>query len=604
MYSFWGIFWVDVSTLALAESDFVAVAKALGVTVNNLQDALRVLGATKQRWLLILDNADDPEVDYQTYIPSGSNGTIIMTSRMKNCELYNTIGSVVVDSLAPQELTDLLLKTSRTQNIPSSTLSRQIEEVIGILGSHTLAIIQAGAFIAAGHCRLDQYADYFQRHRHKMLQYTPQQAKSRHGNINATFETATAVLNNIENEADALSLLDVLSMLHFSPVPIKLFEDAWRGLVRLQQPHTTEFSSNSTNLLQWYLSYFPDFLVRAQGSRLTKSKDWDPFRLSQTIHLLESLALVIRNDSELSMHPLVHAWAKDRQSSSQQDQSWMIAGFIIVLSNHGSSIWHTHQLKLQPHLLSFLDTDIATALTRGPEHAILEILFHCSSILLQMRDDHKLTELLDCIIHEVKGDPGSPSPDLLPFYRLSAKNLLNQGRYEEAEYLSRKVLAEREALGPGHLDTLISLDHLAVVLQNQGKCDEAEAMNRRALEGRKEALGSNHPDTLASLSNLASMLSDQGKLEEAASLGREVLEEQQRILGEEHPDTISAMDNLAKTYWNQGRWEEVEKLQVQVIEKRTAKLGSDHPDTLTSIANLADIHRNQDRGGEAEEPQV
>jgi hypothetical protein len=44
------------------------------------------------------------------------------------------------------------------------------------------------------------------------------------------------------------------------------------------------------------------------------------------------------------------------------------------------------------------------------------------------------------------------------------------------------------------------------VLQDLGKYEAAEEMNRRALEGREKTLGKKHPDTLISVRNLASVL--------------------------------------------------------------------------------------------------
>jgi hypothetical protein len=67
-------------------------------------------------------------------------------------------------------------------------------------------------------------------------------------------------------------------------------------------------------------------------------------------------------------------------------------------------------------------------------------------------------------------------------------------------------------------DTLTSVGNLASVLRNQGKYEEAEAMNRRALEMREKVLGKEHPDTLTSMSQLASALSDQDKDVEAEQM--------------------------------------------------------------------------------------
>jgi hypothetical protein len=68
-------------------------------------------------------------------------------------------------------------------------------------------------------------------------------------------------------------------------------------------------------------------------------------------------------------------------------------------------------------------------------------------------------------------------------------------------------------LGEEHPDTLTSLNRLAAVLRHQGRYEEAEEMNRRALKGREKMLGKEHPDTLISVSSLASVLRQQGRYE-------------------------------------------------------------------------------------------
>lgn len=67
MSSFWGIFWVDVSTASSAVNDFLNIASKLGIHAQSLEEARQGLANVKQSWLLVLDNADNPEVDYQPY---------------------------------------------------------------------------------------------------------------------------------------------------------------------------------------------------------------------------------------------------------------------------------------------------------------------------------------------------------------------------------------------------------------------------------------------------------------------------------------------------------------------------------------------------------
>ncbi|KAL1970175.1 hypothetical protein VTN77DRAFT_6580 [Rasamsonia byssochlamydoides] len=60
--------------------------------------------------------------------------------------------------------------------------------------------------------------------------------------------------------------------------------------------------------------------------------------------------------------------------------------------------------------------------------------------------------------------------------------------------------------GIARADTLTSISNLGIVLENQGKYQEAEKMYRQALEGREKVLGPEHPDTVRSVDRLASVL--------------------------------------------------------------------------------------------------
>lgn len=92
-YSFWGVFWVDVSSDPLANSEFLAISEKLEFLAKSIDDVRYLLSNMEHSWLLILDNADDPDFNYQAYFPSGTHGTVIMTSRNARCAGYNKIGS-------------------------------------------------------------------------------------------------------------------------------------------------------------------------------------------------------------------------------------------------------------------------------------------------------------------------------------------------------------------------------------------------------------------------------------------------------------------------------------------------------------------------------
>ena len=119
---------------------------------------------------------------------------------------------------------------------------------------------------------------------------------------------------------------------------------------------------------------------------------------------------------------------------------------------------------------------------------------------------------------------GEEHPDTLGAKASLAISLRGHGEYDEAERLQRDVLAaRRRTLGDGHSSTINSMVSLAIVLKCQRKFLEAANLYREAIK----AGGAADPDTLdriEDLAHLAQLLRQEGKHDEAAALDREVPE--------------------------------------------------------------------------------
>jgi hypothetical protein len=121
-------------------------------------------------------------------------------------------------------------------------------------------------------------------------------------------------------------------------------------------------------------------------------------------------------------------------------------------------------------------------------------------------------------------------------------------RLQEAGVIATYVLNDRRrVLGEEHLDTIMSMNNLALTLGDHGQLDEAAEMNMEVLEKLRRIHGEQHPDTIGAMINLAHTLEKQGQLDEAAKMKKEVLEKMRCIFDEEHPGTIAAMFNLGNT---------------------------------------------------------
>ena len=624
-YRFWGIFWVDVDKPSTAERDFIAVAKLLGRVVESVPEALQVLATTYQSWLLILDNADDPGFDYQIYFPPGNHGAVLMTSRVTECKQYSADAFEALGGLEEEDSKELLLKAAELA--PGSWLAydNQAREVARLLGSHTLALIQAGAYISQGHCQLYQYPEVYQRQRQRLLKYRPKQAQSRYRDVYATFEASADVLEQSQTESarDALCLLQILSMFDSSVLPFQIFEEAWKGCRKISQ--ASDDDRRIDKFSRDHVLQLPKFMVPDEDK-------WDNFRLTEASSLLASLSLATRQDLNgcvgLSMHPLTHAWAKDRQDSKRQGVAWIATGCVLGFSRSNTRMWQRQERRLLPHVLSYLDLKVKKAFDLASKTVITSILLECGWTLLGMRQDIRLGQLLEDMFLELRQKPDKPSEYLLPLYDLQARSLIDLGRNEAARELLEQVIMIKETTQPKtHPDTLTTMSTLALVLNRQGKYADAEAINRQTLEIREEVLGKTHPDTLTltlttmnnlalvlnnqskyadgkgltpQLYNLALVLNKQGKYADAEAMNRQTLEIKEEVLGKTHPDTLTTMSNLALVLNSQGKYADAEAMNRQTLEIREEVLGKTHPDTLTTMSNLALVLDNQSKYADAE----
>ena len=150
--------------------------------------------------------------------------------------------------------------------------------------------------------------------------------------------------------------------------------------------------------------------------------------------------------------------------------------------------------------------------------------------------------------------------DLAKFQHTEGTLLWQLGEQVQAERVDRESLATRERLiGPDSLDTLASVNQLALLLKAQGKFDEATPLFQRALEGTEKILGPSHPDVFPIVVNLASQLRMKGKYAEAEPVYRRALAGWQEQFGPDHPDTLMSMNNLSYLLYQKGDQDEAEE---------------------------------------------
>ena len=544
------MFWVTVDKPSTAKNDFITIAKCLGHSIESIPEALQILASTKESWLLILDNADDPDFDYQVYIPSGNYGAVLITSRVAKCKRYSPDATEALEGLEPEDAKKLLLQAAELPPQSWPSYDRAAEEVVRLLGSHTLGLILAGAYIANGHCRLSKYPHEYRRQRKRLLKYRLTQDQSRYSDIYATFEASAEALalSGEEVSKDALQLLDIISMLSSSVLPLQLFEDAWSSSMKILNSDSlrvTGINEMSRN----HVSYLPGFLQ-------TEEDEWDSYRLIEAKNRLVSLSLVIQHDLDesigLSMHPLAHDWAREREK--QRGEIWITTGCILALSRSNNSLWQMQEARLLPHVLSYLDIEVHKALLFRSEAIIVPILLQCGRALLFMRQDNRLSYLLKDVFHELDQDVEQPYEKYLPLYKLQARNLFYLGKSKRAVALLEQVVKiEKTTLAETHPDWLASQYILAGAYKANGQTEEAVKLLERVVKIPKTMLAETHPDWFVSQHELARAYKANGQIEEAVTLLEYVVKIQQTTLAKTHPSRLVSRYALARAYEANGQ---------------------------------------------------
>jgi serine/threonine protein kinase len=173
-----------------------------------------------------------------------------------------------------------------------------------------------------------------------------------------------------------------------------------------------------------------------------------------------------------------------------------------------------------------------------------------------------------------------------------AVNYLGAGKFELALPLMEQTLASATAkLGRDDPFILESQNSLGMAYLNAGKVALAVPLLKETLQARKGRLGPDHPDTLTSMNSLANAYSYAGKLDLAVPLFEQIMAARKEKLGAEHPDTLQSMNDLAAAFQAAGKLELALPLFEQTLAVRKAKLGPNHPSTLESMNNLATAYQ-------------
>lgn len=546
------VWWIPADQLPLVRASLAALAFRLGLetataagidgAIEGVLDALR-RGDPHSRWLLIFDNADQPD-DIRELIPSGP-GDVLITSRDHRWK--SVVSTVSMDVFTRVESMEFLKKRV-IKGLSDPDADRLAEK----LGDLPLALEQAGAMLAETGMPVDDYLRLLEEHVSGIM--AEGRAPDYPMSMTAAWKLSVATLQ--DQLPQARELLRTCAFFGPEPIPRDVFR---------QGAQTT-------------------------GTALA-SVISDPILLARAVRELGRYALVTLDGQTVSVHRLIQALLRDELTASEQDKYRREVHLILAAAAprdpDDADSWPRWR-ELLPHVASE-----STELAKSQEPAVRELALNTMRYLYQSGDYSSCLRLTERFIEQWSEDSGSDSPDVLQAQRHLGNVLRALGRYRESFTLTEEMLAKsRVIMGETAPLTLFTRNSYGADLRAQGDFRAARDLDEESRPLFEEVLGGENPRTLRLLSSLALDHGLNSDYKNAKNLYQYVFSPMSRVgVGTTSVDVLGAWIGLAWTLRLLGEYENARDLLQEGLDYGTAKLGAEHIATLRSVNAFTIVSR-------------
>jgi tetratricopeptide (TPR) repeat protein len=606
------VWWVPADQLPLIRSSLAALAPRLGleeVTPGRVEDAVRAVldalrrGEPYEQWLLIFDNADQPE-DVREFLPDGP-GHVVVTSRNHRWEAVSEV--VEVDVFSRPESLDFLHR--RVPGITDQEAGKLAEE----LGDLPLALEQAGALQVESGMSVAEYLELLEKESSKVLAENP--PADYPVSVAAAWSLSVARLQ--EEMPFAWELLRRCAF--FGPEPIdrdllKIGRYVLGPPLRAQIGDAIVFGRATRELGRYALARVDNYHKTLQVHRLIQKLIRDDMeaeearRIRHEVHLLLAAADPDEPD-EVETWPrydalLAHLAPSEAVECRDEQGRRLVRNVVRYLFNVG-------ELPIGESLSQ-------AAMERwtqdsGPDDIDVLVLARQRANLLWARGAYRQAyELRKPTLDRMRSVLGEEHEETLAMTNGYGADLRARGDFAESLALYEDTLPRhKRVFGEEHPQTFNIASNLAEGYGLVSRYEEALATDRRTHDDRLHFYGrDDNPWVVYSLGAIGRDLRQVGRYQEALEIAEQARGDfvdlvRQRVLPADHLWVLWQAKDLSVTRRKAGRLREALDLAEEVYDRFIKSFGETHPDTLAAGMNLGNAQRvfgsvHQDEGLQAE----
>lgn len=530
---------VDNVIASLAELG-ARIGAAGGEDTAASEETVRMLsqGKPTKRWLLVFDNADDPD-ELSAYLPKG--GHILVTSRN---QAWSQEGATLsVDVFLRQESIEHL-----SRHAPGLT-PEEADQVATAVGDLPLAVEQAGAWLAETATPTAEYLRRLTEETAAVLALG-QQPSDYPETVAATWNISIERLK--ERSPAAVRLLQLCAF--FAPEPIS--SDLLYGKAML----------NALNLQE---SLLVGLIIQ------------------EIRHL--SLAKVDQASNSIQVHRLVQSVIRSQMTTDEQREARHIVHTVLAGARpdgdeptDNPKSWPKFGI-IWPHLSA---SDIRNCKEVDPRRLLIDRVRY----LWKQGEFPRAQQLAQDVLAHWKPLRGEDDAQYMYLRGQLANVLRSQGLYVEARRIDEELRErQRRVHGTRHPYTYVTTSSLASDLAALGEYTRAVELAKEAHEGFSQLFHESHPRTLNAANNLALALRMVGNYGEARQIDQATYDRRRRpeVLGPDHPYTLASADSLGRDLREVGFYTESVAVLSKAYEQHKRVLGKDFPGTLRCAKSLA-----------------